>query len=157
MTGVPMFLFCMLAGAQPPADIPADVASVRELLFARHAIDLPTHDVVVKNGGVAPLTWLATNDELLSVRERALLSLRSFTEPRAHDVCRSLVVDAEVHPKLRAAAIRCLHPADLDAPTTKRVAEGLHDPDPRVVVASQALLREAGRPDLLDAAATPGR
>ena len=121
--------------------VPDAYAELRELLLAHHVASLPR--------GVAPeeqagLLWLATHDELLVVRERALLVL-GMSEPSADAAqhCRALASESSAG-KVRAAALRCWS-ATPEASTPEGVewlAAALDAPDVRV---ARATIDELGR------------
>jgi hypothetical protein len=132
-----LLLPAVLAASPPPG-----TDTLRGLLWARHDRDLPDHTVLVRHGGVAPLGWLAEHDDHLIVRTRALLALGTFPDPEDRAVCRRGVFDAP-HPKLRAAAITCLHPGDLVTPDLLAAVErATQADDPRVAHAAVELLDE---------------
>lgn len=121
--------------------VPAEHEKLHSLLTARHPEDLPDHDALVANGAPAGLVWIANNDEMVMMRERALLLLRTF--PSDNATCRQ-VFGSDQQPKLRAAAIRCLAGADLmgDATLRNQLLAAVRDADPRVGTAAVQVLAE---------------
>ena len=123
-------------------DVPAEHERLHSLLSAWHPEDLPDHDALVANGAPEGLVWIASNDEMLVMRERALLLLRHF--PQDNALCRQTFGTPDAHAKLRAASIRCLASVDLseDATLRNQLLGDLRDPDPRVGTAVVTVLAE---------------
>lgn len=130
--------------------------AVRDLLLAKDVADLPDRAVLdTHNDAAKDLADLATLDQQLIVRERALMLLALYPEPHIGVFCRKMMEDAE--PKVRAAAARCLAGQDLSKSSTQRQAleKALSDSDPRVGIAAAEVLAGAGlSQDKLKKAAT---
>lgn len=122
--------------------VPAEHERLHSLLQAWHAEDLPDRDALVTNGAPESLVWIADNDAMLVIRERALLLLQHF--PNDNATCRQVFGDPAQHAKLRAASIRCLASVDLMADATLRnqMLGALRDEDPRVGTAAVQVLAE---------------
>lgn len=119
--------------------------AIRDLLLAKDVADLPDRAALDTHGDAAKdLADLATLDQQLIVRERALMLLALYPEPHIGVFCRKMMEDAE--PKVRAAAARCLAGQNLSASDTQRKAleAALSDPDPRVGIAAAEVLSGAG-------------
>jgi hypothetical protein len=125
--------------------IPAPSSAVRDLLLAKDVADLPDRAALDTHPDAAKhLADLATLDQQLIVRERALMLLALYPDAHIGVFCRMMIEDAE--PKLRAASIRCLAGQDLAASNTQRQAieKALSDEDPRVGIAAAEVLSGAG-------------
>ena len=127
----------------PEVEVPESAQRLRGLLGARHPEDLPDKAAMDVNGAPAALHWLAQNDAMLIIRERALLGLRYYSDAPSQALCTG-VFGSEAHAKLRAAAVTCLAGSDLaaDGALGGRLIEALRDPDPRVGVAAARVLAE---------------
>lgn len=117
-------------------------ADVAAMLLARHPEDLPPKDVIDANGGAPALRAVADTADELVVRERALALLALYGDAETGAFCRRWATGADVHDKLRAAAIRCLGGQDLatDADLRGVVVGGLSSEDPRVAIAAVDVL-----------------
>lgn len=122
--------------------VPAEHERLHGLLSAWHPEDLPDRDALIANGAPDGLVWIADNDAMLVMRERALILLRHF--PTDNALCRKTFGDPAAHAKLRAASIRCLASVDLaeDATLRNQLLGNLRDPDPRVGTAVVDVLAE---------------
>lgn len=129
--------------APEPASAAEPHAQLRGLLQAHHPDDLPDQEALDAHGAPEGLRWLAENDDLLVIRERALLLLRHYDDDASQSLCAG-VFDSDAHAKLRAAAIRCLGGSDLTTDDTLRnkLLAAVRDADPRVGVAAVDVLAE---------------
>lgn len=146
------------APAAPQVEVPESAQRLRGLLQARHPEDLPDKAAMDVHGAPGTLQWLASNDAMLIVRERALLGLRYYSDAPSQALCAE-VFGSDAHAKLRAASVTCLGGSDLaaDAPLREKLITALRDPDPRVGVAAARVLAEvpAARPALEAASTDP--
>lgn len=124
-------------------EVPEDAARLRALLEARHPSDLPDKGPLDAAGAPEPLVWLAQNDAVMVIRERALLSLQHYGDSASQGLCRQ-ILGSDAHAKLRAASVTCLAGSDLMADSTLRnqLLAALRDADPRVGVAAARVLVE---------------
>jgi hypothetical protein len=152
------------AAAQPRADAsvdagpaPADVDTIRALLRARHADDLPSAEQLARYPSAeASLRHLAEHGETMVIRVRALALLEHFGSDATGELLLRVVADAQLHPALRAAALTGMAGQPLDDQPERQLAviASLADPDPRVGIAAVELLaRSATGRELLDQAA----
>ena len=127
--------------AEPQA-VPEKSQKLRALLLARHPEDLPDKAAMDLHGAPDALHWLATDDEMMIIRTRALTSLAQYDDPASTALCTGVFQEEDVHAKLKAAAIRCLAAADLMADATLRnqLLASVRDTDPRVGLASVEVL-----------------
>jgi hypothetical protein len=136
---------------------PEQVQTVRALLRARHVEDLPDRARLDSVGAAASaLRTVAITDDLLVTRARALERLGLYD---SEDVVAFLVQQAgaaDVHPKLRAAAIEGLGHTDLTVRQEARdLLEGVvRGSDVRLALEAVEALRTLARSaDLLKAIA----
>lgn len=110
-------------------DMPAGADKVQALLLAHHSGDLPDKAAIDFHGdGQAILEYLAVNEGAMVVQERALV-LRGLYAGT------SFCVDQAVngaHPKLQAAAVRCLAGMELTEMDQDALAPVFESEDPRV-------------------------
>lgn len=115
--------------------------SVRVLLKARHADDLPDRAALeAHEDALDQLIALSREDDELIVRERALLLLALYPES---DTARALLIEVAAgtdHAKLRAAAFRGLVPWAGEDEVRALASTAAEDPDARVQAAATALL-----------------
>lgn len=123
---------------EPNAEaMPAGADKVQALLLARHNEDLPDKAAIDFHGeGQAILEYLAVTPGSMVVQERALI-LRGLYE--GNSFCVDQAVNAG-HPKLQAAAVRCLVGKELSEESLAQVQEMADDADPRIQSAAQAVL-----------------
>ncbi|MCB9678056.1 MAG: hypothetical protein H6737_23350 [Alphaproteobacteria bacterium] len=115
--------------------VPGEVEPLRALLLAYHDRDLPGRDAILANGGLPALRWLATHEDRVGVRVRALRLLATHGPDAA--VCTGAIDDA--HPKaVVAAGLACLSALPPpDAAVLERVRAARADADPRVAGAAK--------------------
>jgi len=134
-----------------PTEVPPEHLTVRGLLLSRDGFIRPGRDVLdVHEGAWHALVWLAVSDDMLMVRERALLTLALYPDAPTAEVCAGHL-DAE-HAKVRAGAVRCLAGQDLAASEALRLSleQALLDEDVRPGIAAAEVLApvESARPAL---------
>ncbi len=134
---------------------PADTATLRGLLAARHVADLPNGDTLRGyETGEASLQWLANYGDTMATRTRALMLLKHF----GTEGTRAFALDHmnQDEPQLQAAAITALAGQDLDAAPelVESIAAALRTADVRIALAALTTLSEfeAGRAALAEAA-----
>jgi hypothetical protein len=131
------------AQVEPPSQEQID--SLRPLLLARHAKDLPDRATLQAHANPeGTLMWLADHDERVVVRERALLLLGHFDSPSSQAFLVAATRDPSRDSKLQAAAVAGLANYDLEAREDLRevVASQLEHPDVRVGYAAVQALRD---------------
>ena len=138
---------------------PGSADTLRPLLMARHAKDLPSPRSSARHDDAAAgLRWLAEHDDLVVVRARALLLLRHFPDADTEVLLLRQLDDADSHQQLRAAAVRALSGFDLDARADLRAkaAAAVKSPDLPVAVSAARVLRDVDADDLTALRADPG-
>ncbi len=123
-------------------------AALRSLYGARHTADLPTRETIQAHvGGEDAVRWLATHDDTMMVRARALASLRMFPNADSEEVVRSVLTAPTSHRALRSAALRALQGWDLSQRDDLRalVITGLQSDEVPVAIAAAHAL--AGVPE----------
>ena len=144
------------AASEPatPESSASDPGSVKALgvrLRARHTEDLPTpQELAGMPGAAESLRTLATTDERMNVRVRALSLLRFDGSGATRALLVETLEDPSTHPSLRAAAIVGSGALPLSGPLGDLVDEATRDPDPRV---SRAASERQAAPDV---EASPG-
>ena len=135
---------------------PADLATIRSLLQARHAEDLPSAEQLAHYPSAeASLRYLAEQGETMVLRVRALALLEHYGSDATGELLTRFAADLELHPALRAAALTGMAGQALDDQPERLavVVAALHDGDPRVGVAAVELLdRSAAGRDALSQA-----
>ena len=118
-----------------------DRPSVRVLLKARHADDLPDRAALdAHDDAMGQLMALSKEDDELIVRERALLLLALYPESETARARLIEVATGTDHAKLRAAAFRGLQPWAAEEEVIALAKAAADDPDARVQAAAAALL-----------------
>jgi len=142
-------------------EAPASAASIRPLLQARHAADLPGRAALEQHPDPeAALRWLADHDELMLVRARSLDLLGLWDTDENAAFLLAVATDTERHVKLRTAAILGLKRTELS--TRNEVVEALFaiaaDTEPRAAVEAIGALAPvaSARPALESLAAREG-
>ncbi len=141
-------------------EAPADLETIRSLLQARHAEDLPSAEQLGKYPSAeASLRTLAEHGETMALRVRALALLEHFDSAATGELLTRVVTDLAAHPALRAAALTGMtgQPLDQQPARLPGVVAALRDADPRVQTAAVELLgqSEVGR-EALDQAVQTG-
>ncbi|MEM7157126.1 MAG: hypothetical protein AAF799_30010 [Myxococcota bacterium] len=139
------------ATEEPPASNsatdPASLESLRVRLRARHTEDLPTPQELARTPGAAEsLRHLATHDERMNVRVRALSLLRFDASEATRSLLVEVIEDPAMHPSLRAAAIVGSGALPLEGELGDLVDEATGDSDPRV---SRAASERQAAPDVV--------
>lgn len=139
-------------GAEAPVEVfghrialadPVDTLTLtRSALLARHVEDLPTSQRLGPDA-VDALMTLATTDDLLLVRRRALVLLAEYPSGKTADFCLGLAHDDD--PQVRTGATACLGGQDLTVPEVKELLlDAVYDEDVRVgIAAAKGLGRSA--------------
>ena len=111
------------------AEVPAGADKVQSLLMARHNDDLPDKAAIDFHGdGQAILEHLALTPASMLVQERALV-LRGLYAGTSFCVDQAV---SGAHPKLQAAAVRCLAGQQLTPAEQDALAPVLESEDPRI-------------------------
>lgn len=125
------------AAADTP-DAPSGTEAVLALLAARHVDDLPPREVIDSHGdGQAILQYIAEFHPGMVEAERATLLLASY--PASTEFCLARA-QADIHPKLQAAGLRCVVGRELSEAQLQVAQDALASDDPRLQSAAQVLL-----------------
>lgn len=148
------------AAASASVAVPQDYQTLRSLLLAREAENLPDKATLQRHSNaVEALTWLGRNDDQLVVRARALNVLGYFSSADVRSTLLSIARDAQQPSKARAGAVEGLarqNPGE-DAALQGALLELVKDKDIRVGVAAvEALSGIASARQGLEALARAG-
>lgn len=137
-----------------PEDAPADVDTLRGLLSAHHAQDLPgADDLAAYETAEASLHWLTLHGDRMVIQVRALSLLQHFPTSETRELAVTQL-DGSI-PQLQAAAITALSGQNLEAAPelVDAIAGALRVDDVRIGLAALTVLSEtpAGRQAISDA------
>jgi len=125
--------------AEPPATVagPASAAEISKRLAVRHIEDLPDAEGLAKYANAeAALVFIADNDDKMVVRVRALTLLRHYPSPRTLSFLSERAVGADLHPTVKAGAMRGLEGHNDVSTVVALLTKGMRDKDVRVAIAA---------------------